>query len=103
MGAWVVLSWLVRIVILLLVLRALVRLVAGVLQGLRGSPAAGPIGGRARRRAGSSVPLVRDPVCGTFVMPGRALTSQARATTHYFCSESCRQTFEREHPESRSA
>jgi YHS domain-containing protein len=37
-----------------------------------------------------SVKLVRDPVCGTFVVPGKALTAGYGPATQYFCSEKCR-------------
>ena len=40
-----------------------------------------------------SVGLVRDPVCGTFVLPAKALTSGSGSTTRYFCSERCRQDY----------
>ena len=40
-----------------------------------------------------SVGLVRDPVCGTFVMPSKALTSGSGSSTRYFCSEKCRQDY----------
>ena len=42
---------------------------------------------------GQSVGLVRDPVCGTFVMPSTALTSGSGSNTRYFCSEKCRQDY----------
>ena len=48
---------------------------------------------KARRPAASPVKLVRDPVCGTFVAPGSALSLSAGATTHYFCSDTCRESF----------
>ena len=41
----------------------------------------------------SSVGLVRDPVCGTFVLPSKALTAGSGADTRYFCSEKCRRDF----------
>jgi len=40
-----------------------------------------------------SVGLVRDPVCGTFVLPSTALTSGSGSNTRYFCSEKCRQDY----------
>jgi YHS domain-containing protein len=48
-----------------------------------------------RRQAGGAdtVGLVRDPVCGTFVLPSRALTSGSGTNTRYFCSEKCRQDY----------
>ena len=49
-----------------------------------------------RRQVGggaNTVGLVRDPVCGTFVLPSRALTSGTGTNTRYFCSEKCRQDY----------
>jgi YHS domain-containing protein len=37
-----------------------------------------------------AVKLVRDPVCGVFVVPSKALTSGSGDGTKYFCSEKCR-------------
>lgn len=45
------------------------------------------------RDAARAVKLVRDPVCGTFVAPGSALSLSAGGSTHYFCSEACRAKF----------
>ncbi len=60
------------------------RLIRGVLEGL----------GYSRQPGGAStVGLVRDPVCGTFVLPSRALTSGTGGDTRYFCSEKCRQDY----------
>ncbi|MBA3640715.1 MAG: hypothetical protein M3541_05735 [Acidobacteriota bacterium] len=41
----------------------------------------------------TSVGLVRDPICGTFVLPSSALTSGSGANTRYFCSEKCREDY----------
>jgi YHS domain-containing protein len=73
-------------ILLMLVARAFSRVVDGVMEAAGGSP-----------RRGSppqpGVKLVRDPVCGTFVSPGTALSLTARGATHYFCSEDCRRKF----------
>jgi YHS domain-containing protein len=75
-----------RIILVLLIVRALWRLVAGVLDGA---------GYRRMDRATSpGVKLVRDPVCGIFVAPSRALVARARGETAYFCSEKCRRQWE---------
>jgi YHS domain-containing protein len=60
------------------------RLLQGVLVGMGYQP---PGGGR------QSVGLVRDPVCGTFIMPSKALTTGSGSNTRYFCSEKCRQDY----------
>ena len=39
----------------------------------------------------AAVKLVRDPVCGVFVVPSKALTAGSGAAVKYFCSEKCRQ------------
>jgi YHS domain-containing protein len=70
--------WAVLIVFLA---RSLSRLLHGVLEG------AGYRRDGDRQR---SVGLVRDPVCGVFVVPGQALTAGTGSATRYFCSEDCR-------------
>ena len=72
-------------ILILLVARAFWRLVDGILEAA---------GGTTRTKARNpAVKLARDPVCGTFVAPGNALTLDTRTGTHYFCSEQCRSTF----------
>jgi YHS domain-containing protein len=68
-------------ILLLLVMRSLSRLVRGVIEG------AGYTRDTSPQR---SVGLVRDPICGVFVVPGQALTSGTGAATRHFCSEACR-------------
>jgi YHS domain-containing protein len=70
----------------MLVARAFWRLVDGILDGARD------------RSRGSSVPstgvsMVRDPVCGTFVVPERAVTLVNGRATINFCSEACRDKY----------
>ena len=74
-------------ILVLLIARAFWRLIDGIMEAA---------GGTTRSRAKSpAVKLVRDPVCGTFVSPGNALSLTARGATHYFCSEECRAEFQR--------
>ena len=67
-------------ILVLLIARAFWRVVDGILDAA---------GGRRETRV-PPVKLVRDPVCGTYVAPGTALSLSAGGTTHYFCSEECR-------------
>jgi YHS domain-containing protein len=69
------------IVLALIIARLLWRVLRGVFEGLGYQRGGG---------AGQSVGLVRDPVCGTYVMPSKALTSGSGSNTRYFCSEKCR-------------
>jgi YHS domain-containing protein len=62
------------------------RLLKGVLEGL---------GYRPPNWKPESVGLVRDPVCGQFVLPTKALTAGSGKDTRYFCSEKCRQDYAR--------
>jgi hypothetical protein len=41
----------------------------------------------------ASVKLVRDPVCGVFVVPAQSLTAGSGESTKYFCSEKCRKAW----------
>ena len=38
--------------------------------------------------------MVRDPVCGTFVLPSRAVALRDKTGTHHFCSDTCRQAYQ---------
>jgi hypothetical protein len=72
------LLWAVRLVIVLLVLRFVIR----ALMGRR------PARAQTAQRLGGT--LVRDPQCGTYLTPARALTvSRGREVLH-FCSDDCR-------------
>ena len=79
---------LLRIILLVLIVRALWRLIAGISRGMRDTSGNG--------RADRAVALVRDPICGTHVVPGRALALRDGALVRYFCSERCREAFARE-------
>jgi YHS domain-containing protein len=69
----------------MLVLRAAGRFIGGISQGARQDD---------RRSPGASpVKMVKDPVCGTFVVPGKALSATADGATLWFCSERCRDAF----------
>jgi YHS domain-containing protein len=67
-------------ILILVVTRAVWRLVAGMLEGA----------GVTQRTIPPAVTLVRDPVCGMFVAPSKALVAGSGADAKYFCSEKCR-------------
>jgi YHS domain-containing protein len=73
--------WLLLAILFIFVVRALSRVISGVLEGA---------GYRREDGGRPAVKLVRDPVCGMFVTPAKALTSTAGGETQYFCSETCR-------------
>ncbi len=69
--------------------RAVWRLLEGVTRGAMsgGSP---DHAGRAGRQGPSAVKMARCPVCGTYVVPAKAVTGVSRGEVVYFCSETCR-------------
>jgi YHS domain-containing protein len=66
------------------VVRAISRLLRGIADGMRVPQVDQPV----------AVPLARDPVCGTFVVPSSALTFGSGTATRFFCSEKCRRAYE---------
>ena len=74
------------IVLLLIVLaRALLRFFGGVVQGATSRPAGGT-----RRAAPAPTKMVQDPICGTYVVPAKALVVSRGKDSAFFCSEACR-------------
>ena len=77
-------------VLMLVIARSFWRLIGGVMDGL---------GGTVRPRASDpgvpdrGVPMVRDPVCGTFVVPERAVTLHDGRARVFFCSDACRDKY----------
>lgn len=69
-------------VLIVLVVRALMRLTRGIIQGA---------GYTRDGKQPPSVPLVKDPNCGVFVPRTKALTSGSGTDIKFFCSERCRQ------------
>ena len=74
--------------LVLLVARAVWRLLSGVVEG---SMAAGPRGSAPPERGAR---MVRDPICGTFVVQSRALSADSRGQTAWFCSDDCRRKWQ---------
>jgi hypothetical protein len=75
---------LVRLLLAYFVVRALLKLFRGISEGLHGPAAARPP---------KAVPLARDPICGTFVVPSTALTTGTGSQMRFFCSEDCRRAY----------
>jgi YHS domain-containing protein len=68
--------------------RAVVRLIGGIVQGASGGAQA-----RHQPTQPAAVKMMRDPVCGTYVVPGKALELARGRETLYFCSEKCREQY----------
>jgi YHS domain-containing protein len=82
--------WLRTLLLFLLIvflLRAVSRLLRGVMEGATTAQS-----GRGRTRGTQPAPvkMIADPVCGTYVVPGKALQLARGGQTLYFCSDKCR-------------
>ena len=83
-----ILTWILRALVVLLLLRFLVQLLSGIRRQMSGRPGAPRPPQGAGERVGGE--LVRDPQCGTHVARARAIPLGTGADTKYFCSAACR-------------
>ena len=73
------------LILIVFVARAFWRIVDGVLEGL---------GGCGRTRVPQrGVQMVRDPVCGTFIVPDQAIAIVDGSRRVFFCSTGCRDKY----------
>jgi YHS domain-containing protein len=79
------------LLLMLFLARAIWRLVGGVVQGALGPQT--PTGQRGQ--GPRSVKMERDPVCGTYVVPGKAVTLTRGGHQIFFCSDECRSKYDR--------
>jgi uncharacterized protein len=80
---------LLLLVLAMVIARAIWRIVGGVMEGLSGRASGGP-GGSV---PGRGVQMVQDPVCGTYVIPDRALALSDGSARVFFCSANCRDKY----------
>ena len=73
-------------ILFIFIARAFWRVVDGIIEGITGTP-------RTPARRSRGVAMVRDPVCGTFVLPDRALSITVGRRQLFFCSPSCRDKY----------
>ena len=71
----------------ILLSRVFWRIVASCMEGLTGREA------RRSAPAQRRMHMVRDPVCGTFVLPERAVTLADGHARLFFCSDACRDKY----------
>ena len=79
-------------ILLFFIGRAIRSLMAGVVQGAYGPRDSGPSprsGPQPQGPPAKGELMARDPVCGTYVLPSRAMSHRDKSGTHYFCSERC--------------
>lgn len=76
-------------VLIILLVRALNRLWGGIKEGLGVSES------RGSQVPQRGVQMVRDPICGMFVVPSSALRIGDGRSSVYFCSQECRDKYRR--------
>lgn len=84
-----------RIVLLLVLLIIVVRIVSRITNAFREGMQHGAPG--SPRATTQAVQMVRDPVCGTFVLPERSVALVHGRTRVYFCSQTCRDKYSAQH------
>ena len=79
------------LVLAMVIARTFWRFVDAILRG-----AVGPAAPGGRRAGGppASVKMSQCPVCGTYVVPGKAISLVSGGTTLYFDSEACRAEYQ---------
>lgn len=83
--------FLLLFVLFLVIARTLWRFFDGVVRGATG---AAPRGGRRRSGAPAAVKMSQCPVCGTYVVPGKAISVVSGGSPIYFDSETCRAEYQ---------
>ena len=78
-----------ELVLMLVIARSFWRVIGGIMEGLGGRPRSN-VPDHAPDRG---VPMMRDPVCGTFVLPERAVTLIDGRQRVFFCSTACRDAY----------
>jgi uncharacterized protein len=76
------------LILAIIVARAFWRLFDGIVAGVSGRPTGGP-----SRMPQQGVQMVRDPVCGTFVLPDPARMITDGGSRVFFCSDACRDKY----------
>ena len=74
--------------LIVMLARAFWKVVDGVVEGATGRPRSS--GGRT---SAAPTKLVRDPVCGTYIVPNPSLSVVRGGNTAYFCSDRCLKSY----------
>jgi YHS domain-containing protein len=77
------------LVLAMMMARGAWRVIEGVMEGISGRPPRAPD----RNVPARGVQMVRDPVCGTYVIPDRAIALSDGTGPVFFCSANCRDKY----------
>ena len=88
------LGMLLDVLFVLFAMRAIWKLLQGVMEGMSDAPRSrGPRQAPPSGPPAQGVQMARDPVCGTYVVPERALSISGGRQPVYFCSTACRDKY----------
>jgi YHS domain-containing protein len=82
----------VRIVLFIILFILIARMFWRVVDNIVTAASGQPPGARGSRPI-QTTKMVRDPVCGTFVLPERSVSIADGGERAYFCSEACRDKY----------
>ena len=87
---------LLRPLLLLILFWVIARAFWSLLEGVvRGASTPGAAGGRdGSRGTPAPVKMAPCPVCGTYVVPGKAISATVGGHTEFFCSDKCRAAYQ---------
>ena len=96
------------LVLTVLIIRAISRALAGVVEGMSSKSQSSQWAGRGYRAqergaVSRSVHRARDPVCGTYVIPDRAVPLSDAGGPLFFCSNDCREKYRARPADGRTA
>jgi hypothetical protein len=74
------------VILSVFIARAFWRMLDGIIEGYSGRPPSSNVLGR-------GVQMARDPVCGTYVVPDRAVAITDGRQKVFFCSAGCRDKY----------
>ena len=83
----------VRFILLLALFTVFARLFWRFVEGIVRGATMPPPGGARRTRGPSPVKMQPCPVCGTYVVPGKAISTVSNGAPVHFCSEKCRSEY----------
>jgi hypothetical protein len=81
---------LLRPLLLLILFWVIARVFWRFIEGVARGASIPPPGGARRGSGPTPVKMQQCPVCGTYVVPGKAISTVNRGTPVHFCSEKCR-------------
>jgi YHS domain-containing protein len=87
-----VLRFLLLLLLFWLIARAFWRLMEGI---VRGATSGAQAGAASSSRAPGAVKMSQCPVCGTYVVPGKAISLTQGGQVFYFCGDPHRAEFQR--------